>query len=104
MNPQSDTTDQPLANEPHHTRCPAFNGRWCYRESCDSDLGCIEYRRGKSQTTVLVPIEPTEAMLHAGARAFLAPHIECSRTPIQIAQQIWAAMVAEASTGKESQQ
>lgn len=41
--------DEPFPDEPHHTRCPAYNGRWCYREACDSALGCIEFRRGGPQ-------------------------------------------------------
>lgn len=46
MTKDSQTTD-PLPDEPHHTQCPVLH-RWCYREACDSALGCIEPRRHPS--------------------------------------------------------
>ncbi len=43
--------DEPQTTEPHRTRCAALDGRWCYREACDSDLGCIEVRRSTDSRT-----------------------------------------------------
>jgi hypothetical protein len=55
-------TTGPSHDEPHHSKCPAYGSRWCYREECDSDLGCIEVRRAQMIDRQWVPRKLTPAM------------------------------------------
>jgi hypothetical protein len=45
--------DSEPPDEPHQTQCPVYV-RLCYREACDSDLGCIEIRRAAADIDAAV--------------------------------------------------